>query len=765
MIRRAVWVALAAVLSAPPPAAEGGPTEKVAFSDRAVGRAIERGVAYLVSQRREDGTWPRIDTHGEKTWTVGPTAVCAYALLEAGVPTGDPNMGKTLAFLGETETDTTYGVALRSLVWASAIRQGRVDFPARLRRDAACLIRSMSRSGGYGYTAACRPPTRKDFSAFAGHGPDASNSQYGLLGVWAAARTGQEVPRGYWQRALKYWQAAQNPDGGWGYSRAGKSGSYMAMTLAGVASLYVCYDNLYAARFMNCRPGGSGTAFPEAERGLAWVAEHFDDLTTGADADENYYYTLYGLQRVGLATGRKFLGQHDWYREAAAELLRRQEPDGAWRKPGGIHSGGPNTATAYAVLFLVHGREGLFVNRLKYDGDWDNRPRAVANLSRWINRAVECGSMSTWQIIDVRTPPESWHDASVLFVTGAEAPTFTDDDLDRLRTYVHQGGSLFSITECDGEGFRDGIRETYARLFPGRTMSRLPAKHMIRKELFRIPPDVPLLGVSNGARLLAVHTDTDLAKTWQLNMSRTRTHAYKVAANVVTCAGGMAWLDRHYHRGPTTDWPATFTAPADRTLTVVRLRHGGNWNPEPLALERFGRLMGHRTRTRVREIEPVAPAGLAGSGAQLAVMTGTGKLALSAADRAALKAWLAGGGTLVADAAGGNRAFAESAKVMLDEVLGDGVLRPLPADDPLCRVGEGALTRDALRRRTRQFAGADDVPTPLAASVAGRRAVIFSPLDLTCGLIGSGAATIGGYRPQAAFALVRNVALTVAAEE
>ena len=62
-----------------------------------------------------------------------------------------------------------------------------------------------------------------------------------------------------------------------------------------------------------------------------------------------YYYYLYALERVGALTQRKWIGRHDWYREGAEELFRRQSQDGSWT------SGGPESAevdTCFALLFL-----------------------------------------------------------------------------------------------------------------------------------------------------------------------------------------------------------------------------------------------------------------------------------------------------------------------------------------------------------------------------------------------------------------------------
>ena len=62
-----------------------------------------------------------------------------------------------------------------------------------------------------------------------------------------------------------------------------------------------------------------------------------------------FYYYLYALERVGALTSRRWIGEHDWYREGADELLKRQNPDGSWPS-GGYDDELVNTS--FALLFL-----------------------------------------------------------------------------------------------------------------------------------------------------------------------------------------------------------------------------------------------------------------------------------------------------------------------------------------------------------------------------------------------------------------------------
>ncbi len=719
----------------------------VPFSDEAVEAAIDKGVEFILSQQKPDGSWPTVDAARDEEYTVAPTAICVYALLESGLKPTDKRMAKALEFLGKTRSEMTYCHAFRALAYAAALKYDpRYHEP--LRKDVRTLILSIYKDGGYTYYARGRMPTKKDFSGFTG-GCDQSNAQYGLLGVWAGARHNEEIPRKYWELSLRYWMKTQFPDGGWAYSVKGRPKPYLAMTLAGLASVYVCTDNLFAARHISCR-GNPG--FPAAERAMDWVTKHYASVFK---QDSWFYYTMYGVERVGLATGYKYFGKHDWYKQGAVELLRRQDADGSWTKGGGKNSGGKQSRTCYAILFLLRGRQPVLFNRLEYDGDWNNRPRALANLTRWFTRTFERDVH--WQIINLDTPVEQWHDAPILVISGAKAPTFTDTDLAKLRTFVHQGGSLLSITECRGGAFDEGMREVYKKLFPDYPLADAPRDHPMYTAYERLGGQPAMSIVSNGARPLAVHTTDDLTRPWQAQRHRSEKRLFDAAANIVAYTNDKLALAGGLRFRGTTLWPAEPKVEPERTATVARIRHAANCDPEPLAHERFARLMLQRTRTKVDVLDPVPPSELDGTKAKLALLTGTGRLAMDDTERAALKAWVEAGGTLLIDAAGGDEAFAESAEAMVADLFGR--TRTLTSAAPFYKLDGYEIDEAHYRRITRTKLGNTTVPRLRGSLLQGRPAVLLSREDITCGLLGNPSYTVDGYTPETAYELLRNVVL------
>src|SRR5688572_571814 len=158
---------------------------------------------------------------------------------------------------------------------------------------------------------------------------DHSNTQFALLGLIAAQKGGIPIGAGVLERARRHWNDSQNGDGGWGYgSSRGQAQSYGSMTAAGVASVFLLGNDLYA-QTEKC---GVYVENDRIARGLDWLSRMWSvTMNPGARGGlaEPYYY-LYAVERVGVLTGLKYIGSRDWYREGAAFLVKDQRPDGSW---------------------------------------------------------------------------------------------------------------------------------------------------------------------------------------------------------------------------------------------------------------------------------------------------------------------------------------------------------------------------------------------------------------------------------------------------
>jgi hypothetical protein len=136
---------------------------------------------------------------------------------------------------------------------------------------------------------------------------------------------------------------------------------------------------------------------------------------------------------------------------------------------------------------------------------------------------------------------------------------------------------------------------------------------------------------------------------------------------------------------------------------------------------------------------------------------------LKDADRAELRRFVEGGGTLIVDAAGGSVDFADSAESELSAIFGPEVARqlkrPLPPSNPLYNMPNGKIATFNFRPFGEKIVGLLHGPQIKAITIGDRPAVFFSREDLSAGLVGQPVDGLIGYDPTTATDIMRNLIL------
>jgi len=740
-------------------------------SPKDIDQALRRAKAYLYSIQH-DGNWdlpqrgpePKENARGEisqidimnsSQWG-GLTALVAYSLLQAGESPQDARVASALAFLKTAEVNGTYALGVRALVWQSMPAAMRKETLELAKRDRDLLLKNMRTD------ERCRPFFRYLADDTGDTGSDHSASQFAVLGLWAAEQCGAEVPTAFWKETELAWLKDQDAGGGgWSYSNTFSQRMPVtpSMTAAGVATLFITNDYLHGAAAVECRGNLPHKAI---DAGLAWLTAHADE--TFDMKNQFPFYTLYGIERIGLASGYKYLGAIDWYQKGAAALLASQEADGSW--------GAAPYDTCFAVLFLARGRTPVLMNKLEYgidthgdtprEGHWNQRPRDVANLTRWTGRQLE--RELRWQIVNLKGATADLHDAPILYLSGNQTLSFSAADEEKLRTFVRQGGLILGNADCSNPLFATSFKKLGSKLFPPYEFRALPVGHLIYEQNFlrknwRNPPQVQ--GLSNGARELMVLLPAgDPARFWQTGAVAGHEAVYELMANLF-----LYCTERRDPRTRGDSWIVTKRpeVTATRTVKLARLQHDYNWDPEPGGWTRLAAIL-HNENQLDLAVEPVKLGEGKLAGYKLAHLTTTAKVKFTDAQRAELKAFVEGGGTLLVDAAGGDPLAAESLEAELTAVAGSKPT-PLPLDDPLyARLGVSAdqivYRPYAMKRTLGQIKG----PRLRGAAVKGRTAVLFSPEDLSVGLVGQSVDGIFGYTPASAVAIVKAVVMGAAGQ-
>src|SRR3954462_14568511 len=471
--------------------------------------AIDRGVAFLKREQLARGNWPEFTGYD-----CGVTSLCTLALLNSGLTIDDPAVGKAVAYLRGVELDKTYSVSLQTMVLCAA--EPKRDM-LLIRRNAQWLEANQIKDG-----------PRKGAWSYPGPGGDNSNAQFAVLALYDGQRVGVEVSRETWTLAQKYWASTQNEDGSWGYV-PGDSGTG-SMTCAGIGGLAVSTAALESGdaavengHVICCRPHVDDD---KLDRAIDWLGSRFSvnhNPRPAGGGQSCLYYYLYGLERSGRLTARRFIGKHDWYREGAEVLIREQDSLSHYWKGNWYAERDPRISTAMALLFLSKGRRPIIMAKLKYgEGDvWNQHRRDAAHLTEYTEEAWGLGL--TWQVmVPADATVEDLLQAPVLYISGSQAPNLLPH-VKKLRDYVDRGGFIFAEACCSDSGrFNSAFRQLIASVFPEPEYKLGPIApgHPFWRMQDIVRPNSPyagrLEGVEYGCRTCVVYCTEDLSCYWEL---------------------------------------------------------------------------------------------------------------------------------------------------------------------------------------------------------------------------------------------------------
>ena len=711
---------------------------------RAIRTAIDDSVMYLRSIQQPNGMITSEHSGGSH-------ALATLAWLAAGGnPASDPQLRKALDYLLTLNPNNTYHRGVRANVWEYALRKvpHETKYRDALKADYDWLMEALKINGkAWRYTK-----TSKDY--------DNSCSQYGVLGIWAASRAGFDPGKEFWKKMSTHFRWSQNGDGGWGYQKG--RGSNPNMATAGLASMFLVFDmdlgkNYYSAENPRTFADGDAAAVLDSiARGMKWLGAQ--------KAGKNDGYYLYGIERTGVASGRKYIGGEDWFKTGAATVLRSQ------RSNGSIPLGrwGTICSSSMCTLFLVYGGAPVAFNKLQYGDthDWNLNPRDLANVSKYMWLAYE--SPLNWHTVSIDAPAAEF-EAPILFISGSKAARFTDEQVAKLREYIQRGGTIMAEPSDHSKDFAKSMQQLIGRIYPaneypGHKLKQLPNDHGIYTVLRQQWQSRPnLQGVSDGSRTVFVMSDSYMSADWQMN--RIESDSFKLAMNLLFYATDLGTLEGKF----ASVIPNTPRVQARKeSYKMARMIFSNDESPRdwdagamswkttaPLFLHATGAQLHHGTINLAKdETKDI----------NLIHISGRHTLKLTDVERKGLKQFVTDGGTLLVDAYGGSTTFAKSAAAELESLFGK--LKPLANDHVLCEGRfEGGTDLSSqikfklpARRTLRQRGESSNSQKLQVAKVDGRTAVIFSEFDLSAAMAGIENYKTAGYKPESARRIAVNIA-------
>lgn len=745
-------------------------------TDKDVRQAIERGVEFLKeNQNKTRGGWREIDA-----WPGGLSALCTLALLESGLEPSDPSVALALDYIRSfNKPETTYSVSLRTMVLCAA--EPKKDL-LTIRQNAAWL-ESLQLTDAR--SEELRLKGAWNYSQRLGNG-DNSNTQFAMLALNEAERVGVTVDPRVWRLALEYWLKTQRTDGSWGYKPVGEP-STGSMTCAGICSTVIAQGRLSTGTasiqdgVVHCC--GESDETGAVDRGLFWLGKNF---SVGVNPGQDNYllYYLYGLERVGRMTGRRFIGAHDWYREGAEMLVREQDINGSWR--GSNTESNPLIATSFALLFLSKGRRPVVMSKVKYTDqrEWDLHGGGVPNLVRQIEKSWL--RALTWQSVDLKAASVAdLLESPVLFFSGRQALNLSPEQCDALRMYVEQGGFIFAEAcdgnDCDGKAFDESFRALMKKLFPTSAFRELPPEHPVWYAEGKVDPKYMqhLYGIDACCRTSVVYCPTNLSCFWELAAEGRELEAppevqadirarLQIGQNVVAYATNRV-LKEKLDRPSVLMEDNSVNGSSRGVLVIPVLRQSGGSEDAPNALTNLLRYVRQEVELRAM-VEQREIAATSESLFEYPVLFTHGRRAFrwNAAERKALTDYIANGGFLFADAICASPEFTTSFRAEMEALFPGQKLERIPINHPLftnefsgfdlsrVTLNDPLLSQEGERLDARHVQAA---PVLEGIQVNGRYVVIFSPYDLSCALESSTSLECKGYLKADAARIATNIIL------
>ena len=722
-----------------------------------VNKAIYRAMKYLIDRQQADGLWPE-PAAPNAPLAGGQSELAFYTLAELGEHPNEPHMQKALEAILLRKPETTTTVSLHAMGLAVMSTKVIGDRRATIRSTLAADVQWLLKAQGGGSWDShplnhLKGPSNADDTAIA------------LQALSLAERYDTEVPQTVWRDGRAYFVAAQLPDGGWNRAGSLDRPTCGSTTAAALASLGITMDHLTRGSpcpFSDTAAAAAAYLTRPSDLAAAWLGRQFKvDAAPGAPAaiaHKNYW--LYQAKRAALAWGIKRYGKRDWYVEGVEHLLKTQAADGSW---------GDIEGTCYAVLFLHNGRRPPAFSKLRFAGEWNAYPRDLGNALTYAGRWL-CFDMMDWWVVGLNEPLAGLHDTPVLYVSLGSIPPLTEADIRKLRAYTDTGGTIFLAPPSRNEQVAKWIPEFVRKVWPEWPLKPLPPEHAVFTAFGFAPKPMGILrsiqGIDDGLRTFVFVCSEDVACRWQDRDIIGDGRLFDWTWSLLCYAN-----DRRPLRGrlPGEKAKPRYTAPVKpgpRTaLKVARLKYdGGDWTigRQYRGFDRIVAAVKERAGITLAVDEAgVAAAAMAGHDA--AYLAASAGMAMSRADREALRKYLAAGGFLWIEAVGGS----VEADLAVGELASDvgWELRPLPPADPLLcgmmpRVGGYNLTTNVAFSRSLRV---ERLVKPYAELSGifqdGRLVGLYSPFDVVFSTADTPAFGCRGYLPEDAEAVATNILL------
>ena len=120
-------------------------------------------------------------------------------------------------------------------------------------------------------------------------------------------------------------------------------------------------------------------------------------------------------------------------------------------------------------------RGRLTIARLRHNGGWDTAPNALRRLQLSLDTV---GIDAATQMPNLAANDPAIFNYPMLYTHGRKNFLLSEEEIDKLRTYLENGGFFFADACCGAEEFDESFRRVIEQIF-GKPFERIPSSHEI----------------------------------------------------------------------------------------------------------------------------------------------------------------------------------------------------------------------------------------------------------------------------------------------
>ncbi len=381
---------------------------------------------------------------------------------------------------------------------------------------------------------------------------------------------------------------------------------------------------------------------------------------------------------------------------------------------------------------------------------WKSYPSDAANLVSFTNQRLADGNNYQYATKPLASDGFDPVDIPILFMAGDYDFVFTDAEVEHLRKFLADGGTIIFNAARGREEFSRAVAREMRKVFPQKMFMKLALDHPIFNARYRVqqvmmqingvqvqqPPEVYSIDI--GTRAAAILVPGGMGAAWSLTEYHpagkhlTGESAIRLGVNLIAYVLGST----EYGRFLAQEFPVySGQTRAGDAVKCATIQYSGSWDDNPTIQNTM--MHGLSDNTGITVDYAPHPIGLDDPNLgrfPITFMTGHHDFRLTPEEAKGLANYVQRGGILVASASAGFKPFDVAFRRELNKAFPNSQLIKLPPTHALFTGGWIALDRITYTPAALKDNPQLEYPEFYGLFIEDRLAVIYTPLDLMSGV-------------------------------